>query len=145
MVRSGAIVVFRTFMTGELFALLKSSSLLAGADHVHDWEDDGFAAGIERARMEPGLLNGLFAARAGQLRQGRSVKWAASYLSGLLIGSELAERAAGRSLPEHVTIIGETGLLPLYERALSIFGATYECMNGELCSLAGLGLLSADD
>lgn len=48
--RDGHVQRFRTYLTGELFGLLRCSSLLSGAEETQ-WDDEGFAAGIERGRV----------------------------------------------------------------------------------------------
>lgn len=145
-VEDGRILSFHSFLTGELFALLQTSSLLAagGSDDGAD-AGRGFAAGITRARAAPGILGGLFTARASQLRQGRTRSWAKEYLSGLLIGGEVAEMAATGALAQPVTLIGEPLLTARYDQALAAFGAAATTLDGEDCAVAGLRLLHADD
>lgn len=142
--RDGTILSLRTFFTGELFALLQGSSLLAAGAGADDGEG-GFRAGVARAGDSPGLLGTLFAARAAQLRQGRSPSWAQEFLSGLLIGTEVAEMRAAATLPRAVTLIGDVALTERYRQALEGFGIVCAVLDGEACALAGLGLLDADD
>lgn len=145
-VEDGRILSFHSFLTGELFALLQGSSLL-GAGGSDDGADaaQGFPAGITRARAAPGVLGGLFTARASQLRQGRTRAWARDYLSGLLIGGEVAEMAATGALAQPVTLIGDPLLTKRYDQALSAFGTLAMTLDGEDCALAGLRLLHVDD
>lgn len=145
-VEDGRIASFRSFLTGELFALLQASSLLAagGSNQGADAEE-GFAAGIARARAAPGILGSLFAARASQLRQGRSGAWAKNYISGLLIGGEVAEMSATGTLSRSIVLIGDPELTARYSQVLATFGIACTSLDGEACSLAGLRLLHADD
>ena len=138
-IEDGAITRFTTFFTGELYALLGKSTLLAAGVEGEDG-DDGFAAGLDRAR-DAGVLGGLFAARAAQLRSHRSGAWAAGYLSGLLIGGEIAEMAARAPLPARVPLIGDARLAERYARALAGFGSTPQPLDAEAFTLAGLSLL----
>ncbi len=140
-VRRGTILSLRTFLTGELFALLQSSSLLAANGAADEDADDGFIEGVAASERSPGLLGALFAARAAQLRQGRSSAWAREFLSGLLIGAEMSEMRAARSLPGSVTLIGDGKLTARYRRAFETFAVTYTVLEGEKCSLAGLQVL----
>jgi 2-dehydro-3-deoxygalactonokinase len=139
-VRNGVIVSFKTFVTGELFGLLKSQSMLsrvsvsAGADY----DDVGFSVGLRRADEDPDLLGALFTARSAQLSEGRSASWAMSYISGLLIGHEI--RAGGPL--ESVTLIGAGGLTDLYRRAFDERGVDCSVLVGDECSVAGLTLLA---
>ena len=92
----GRIVWFATFMTGELFAVLSEHSILgrlmaAGAAP----DETAFARGLSYAREGPGgLLKRLFSARTLGLFDQLPASAIGSYLSGLLIGSELAEALA---------------------------------------------------
>jgi 2-dehydro-3-deoxygalactonokinase len=136
----GAIARFRTCVTGELFALLGGSSLLAaGGAGGDDDEEAGFAAGLRRAD-EGGPLPALFEARAAQLRDGRSRSWACGFVSGLLIGAEVAEMA----VPGAVLAIGDAALVARYGKALAGRGVAMRAMDGEACAIAGLRLLDDD-
>lgn len=138
-IEDGRILSFRTFLTGELFALLRAHSTLLRVDtgSAPD-DDDGFAAGIDRAVDGADLLGSLFEARSAQLLAGRSAGWAAGFLSGLLIGSEIA------AMPDRdaaVAIVGDPALALRYETALSRFGVASHRLDADRCVLAGLALL----
>lgn len=146
----GKLTGFTTFITGELFALLREHSMLLRAARADPasapataQESDGFAAGIERARAADGALSALlFEARAAQLTLGRSASWAAGFLSGVLLGSEIA--AALRALPEahRPCIIGEPGLTARYRHALALHGVAAVELDGNQCALTGLQWLA---
>ena len=118
-VTGGAITGFSTAMTGEVFAALRGHTILgrmmtdASSGALPD--DDAFLRGVTRASSAGGLLHHLFGVRTlglfGELGEGAS----ASYLSGLLIGSEIA--AIDPVTPVH--LIGEPTLCRLYTLALS--------------------------
>ena len=142
----GRIASFRTFLTGELFALLQGSSLLsAGREGTADEIGDGFGHGLARAQADGGVLGGAFETRAAQLRDGHSAAWAADFLSGLLLGCELAEMRRLGGLPAAVTVIGGAALVQRYARALAAFHVSATLLDGDECALAGLELLDADD
>ncbi len=142
--RDGHIVRFQTFLTGELFALLSTrSSLLLGADAAESAEHEaaGFAHGLERARAGH-LLSALFEARSAQLRQGRTRAWARGFLSGLTIGTEVAEGAAAFKA-ERVILVGASGLSDRYGVALGAQRVESTALGGEVCVLAGLRRLAS--
>jgi 2-dehydro-3-deoxygalactonokinase len=125
-VDGGRIVDFHTYMTGELFALLRDHSILGRpAREAGGGEpaDEAFDAGVAAVRDggSPGATALLFSARtrvlAGQLRAAHSL----DYLSGLLIGEEL--RCA---LPEAddgaLRLVGDGALCARYQRALALYG-----------------------
>jgi 2-dehydro-3-deoxygalactonokinase len=133
---AGRIAHFRTFVTGELFALLAASSLAGGGDQGGD-AGEGFAEGLLRARTGTALSAGLFEARAAQLVSGRTGAWARAYLSGLLIGCEVAA-AIGEG---PVVVIGVPALAELYGDALAGYGVDVHRRDDEACTIAGLRLL----
>ncbi len=141
-VEDGTVTGFRTFLTGELFAVLRDHSMLlrAAGDAVPIPDDEGFAAGVDRIVGGAPLLGALFETRSAQLRAGRSPGWAAGFLSGLLIGSEVVETAALDPQAE-IVLIGDPTLLDRYVRALERVGRRVRLFDGEDCAVAGLGLL----
>ena len=92
----GSVVTdFTTYMTGELYALLSRQSILA--DLIHpvtrpQWAafDRGVDVAAEAVTTGTGLLGVLFSARALPLTGAMLETDVADYLSGLVIGSELA-------------------------------------------------------
>lgn len=133
---NGTIVGFRTHPTGELFALLAGQSTLTGPDTPGEGSfDDGFARGVERCE-EP-LTGALFEARAARMLDGRSKDWSRGYISGLLIGGEVAAQVpTGIS----VVLIGDPALSALYDRALAARGCTSRKIDGDAAVLAGLAI-----
>ena len=127
----GRIVWFATFMTGEVYAVLRQHSILGRLIESDDDNEHWFDRGVEYgASTDPGaggLLKKLFGTRALRLFDAVPADGAASHLSGLLIGSEIhdALRCVRESTEiEAVTILGETDLASLYARALAGAGLT---------------------
>lgn len=139
-VTDGVVQGFRTCPTGELYALLSQRSTLAGP-HTGCGETDndpeGFAHGLTRSD-EP-VLSALFEARAGQLLHGRSQGWARAYLSGLLIGAEVAAQVQ-HPLSSEIVLIGDPALCTLYAQAIAARGGHSRTMHGEASVLAGLAM-----
>ena len=149
-VRDGSIVQFRTAITGEIYGLLKQHSILfkVGARHnaggAADF-DAGFAAGEQRsADGQEGLLTAGFSARTAQLLQARSHSWASGYVSGLLIGSEVATLSKVFAKSVRVTLIGEAQLANLYERVLTARGQGVRILDGAESVLRGLQVLQEE-
>lgn len=139
-VEDGRITAFRTVPTGELFALLRDRSTLGPRGAPVDPADEaaGFAEGLARAHVNQ-LFNSLFNSRSMQLRARRSPGWAAGYLSGLLIGGEVAEMLAGVGPAAEALLIGDARLCGLYGEALAWHHVRVAHMDGDACVLAGLG------
>jgi 2-dehydro-3-deoxygalactonokinase len=143
-VENGTIVGFRTFFTGETFALLRDhSTLMRAGDMQADAEDEaaGFGDGLARAAQDSSVIGTMFEARAAQLRAGRTASWALGFLSGLLIGSEVGVATAAASGATRICLIGDPRLVARYERALAATGLVVTSLDGDACALAGLELL----
>jgi 2-dehydro-3-deoxygalactonokinase len=114
---------FRTFMTGELYALLRQHSILARTLPESDGELDAeaFLRGLAHARSSASLLHAAFSVRTLALFERMPPAAAPSYLSGLVIGDELRaqglERGAGA-----VVVIGAPALAARYRLALESLG-----------------------
>jgi 2-dehydro-3-deoxygalactonokinase len=137
----GRVERFHTFPTGEMFALLSNHSTLTRAGTDTEGREEGFADGVSRAGG--GVLAHLFETRAAQLVEGRSHGWALGFLSGLLIGSEIAEALALLGhVPDTVTLIGDPGLARIYRQAGVARGLTLQTLDGDTCAIAGLDRLA---
>jgi 2-dehydro-3-deoxygalactonokinase len=141
-VEGGEVAFFATFMTGELFHLLRSASILApaveGAAMV-DPASDAFAQGVKDGLAAPEMLgNQLFRLRAAWLLEGEGPQAALARLSGLLLGTELAgaARFGGRG---PVALIASGPAAALYQVALALAGvADVTTHDAEDCVRAGL-------
>jgi 2-dehydro-3-deoxygalactonokinase len=115
---------FATFMTGELYAVLRQHSIL-GRLAVAGVDDAAFDRGVRHSlRREAALTHDLFSARALALTEALAPTGVADYLSGLLLGAEIA--AARVWLARHglerapVMTLGDAALLTRYGRALAL-------------------------
>lgn len=120
----GRVAGFATYVTGEVFDVLRRHSILGRLmphDAPHD--ADAFRRGLDRAQGSAGgggrLLHDLFGARTLGLTGDLPEAALASYLSGLLIGAEIVA-AAGDAGP--VTVLGGGALTTLYLDALRHLG-----------------------
>jgi len=126
-VEAGRITRFATFMTGELFALLRGHGILGRLMAGDEHDPAAFRRGVDYgSKAGGGLLKRLFSVRTLALFERLPAAGAASYLSGLLIGREIAEATVWVGSP-HVatsrpTIVGSSTLAPRYAEALSQLG-----------------------
>jgi 2-dehydro-3-deoxygalactonokinase len=122
-VTQGWITSFRTFMTGEVFGALKDHTILGRLMRDGGTDADAFARGI-RASVTLGsagaLLNRLFSTRTYGLMNQLPDTALSDYLSGLLIGAEVAEATKQVEIP--ITIIGNLALARRYGEALKLLG-----------------------
>ena len=138
-VEGGRIVGFETFMTGEVFAVLQSHSVL-GRMMAPARQGEGFARGVEAARglQRPGdLLHAIFAARTLGLFDALPPDQLGEYLSGLLIGAEILAGARGAV---RATAIGSATLAARYVEAGARLGVAI-APAAENCALLGLAAL----
>jgi 2-dehydro-3-deoxygalactonokinase len=135
-VRAGCIEHFATFMTGELYAVLTAHSILGRMMPANPAAsgDGEFLRGVAAgARADAGagmLLHRLFGARTRPLAGELAAESISDYLSGLLIGSEVA---AGRTwarqhdlAADRVTLIGADALCRRYAVGLTEIGITVD-------------------
>src|SRR5450755_757148 len=120
------IETFASFMTGELYAVLREHSIL-GRLAVAAVDDDGAALdrGVRHSlRHQASLTHDLFSARTLALTEALAPTGVADYLSGLLLGSEIAAARAwlgGHGLErEPVMLLGDAALVMRYRRALAL-------------------------
>ncbi|MCK0148403.1 2-dehydro-3-deoxygalactonokinase [Marivita sp. S6314] len=137
-ISAGEIVSFRTFMTGEMFALLSEHSVLRHSMAGSGWDAHAFEDAVGTAMSKPeDMAARLFSLRAENLVHDLDPNAARARLSGLLIGSELA---ATRPywLGQHVALIGDDTLCKAYADALGAQGLPVERTDAERMTLEGL-------
>lgn len=141
LIQDGVIRHFLTCMTGELFALLSEHSVLKPGAPPGD--PAAFDEGLRYGAADGPLASRLFAVRARMVGQGLDGAKAASFLSGLLIGDEVARLPQMLGLQEGSTIglMGEGALTDLYVPALKSRGLKVELADGEQAVIAGLTAL----
>ncbi len=110
----GRVTSFTTHMTGEVFAALRGHTILGRMMQDGPGDDAAFLDGVARTEQTGGLLHHLFGVRTLGLFDRLGERAAASYLSGLLIGHEIAAAEAQGT----VHLIGAPGLCRLYALAL---------------------------
>lgn len=116
------IVDFQTYLTGELFELLRNHSTLSKAtdSSAKIAATKEFIEGLDSDISN--LTHDLFTIRAKWL-QGKSSEASREYLSGLLVGAEIKSGKAW-SGSKKVLIVASEALAELYISALAHFGIT---------------------
>ena len=155
LVEDGKIETFITALTGELYSLLQNHSvLIANADSA-EFSEDVFLQGVKVATtLESGqLLQALFATRSRQVLGELPESHASSYLSGLLIGSDvvgsltLMEKLMGKQMEKQmekqmgrissVDLIGDSALSRCYQLALESVDIKAELRDATEIALSG--------
>lgn len=144
---NGSVQEFLTVPTGELFALLCEHSVIVrepSTPVVHRAAD--FERGLAEAarHAEIPVLHKAFQARTLRLDRQLSPEGAASWMSGLLVGTDVAGalQLLGDDEPRaSVYVIGTSHLAQAYSAALVAAGRKAEAVDGEAAAFAGLGFL----
>jgi 2-dehydro-3-deoxygalactonokinase len=136
---------FLTAPTGELFAMLCEHSVLVRdkstpiEHHPRDFE-----RGLAESAKHPDapVLHRLFQSRSLRLDKQLSAEGAASWMSGLLIGTDVKGALAlftGHDPAAPVYVVGAPALTASYALALARNGRTALQIDGAQAALAGLG------
>jgi len=135
--RRGKIESFRTVMTGELFSILKAHSILADLLGGEVVPGEAFCEGVRIGLSNPDLPAELFSVRARVILGKARKEDAASFASGLLIGTDVR---IGLSYPTsaEISVIGRPELTHLYAAAIREANRTATEIDGERCFLAGV-------
>ena len=121
------LAAFRTYMTGEIYSLLRCAGTLCQLMEGEGADDDAFRQGVRRAQSaEAGnLLHSLFSVRTLGLLDRLPRRDLAGYMSGLLIGAELQDGLTwlgARGKPSKVVGIGSPDMLKAYDMAAGLCG-----------------------
>jgi 2-dehydro-3-deoxygalactonokinase len=124
-VRGGTIQSFRTYMTGELYAVLQKHSILGRL--MQDgtggqFDGAAFLHGIHVAQEDAALLHSLFSVRTQGLFEQQTPAALPHYLSGILIGSEVSAEARNHVVDSSVVVIASAELASRYQIALAACG-----------------------
>jgi 2-dehydro-3-deoxygalactonokinase len=137
-IAAGEIVHFKTFMTGELFNLLASQSVLRHSLDDAGWDAAEFSDVVaSTARAPDRFAAQLFSIRAGSLVAGLEPATARARLSGTLIGVELAG-ARDYWLGQNLAIVGNGAQTESYAQGLRALGQSPRISDASHVTLAGL-------
>jgi len=121
---------FRTVMTGELHYLLLRHSLVGAGLPEQVSAPGAFNAGLERGLHSPDILPQLFEVRASHVLGSLPRAHVGEFLSGLLIGAEVATLSQ-RFRDQQVTIVAGEALANRYQQALSAIGRQTTVVSGD--------------
>ncbi|MBX3575208.1 MAG: 2-dehydro-3-deoxygalactonokinase [Mesorhizobium sp.] len=142
-VEDGVVTGFRTAMTGELFHLIATQSILRHS--LGEAPDAGaptapaFREALKTALAHPErLTSALFAIRAGGLLGRIPAEDAAATLSGLLIGAEIAGAVSASPGMHLVTLVASGGMAKRYAAALATAGLLVDLVDADAAVRKGL-------
>ena len=130
LVEGGRVMRFRSFMTGEVYALLSQQSILSRTlPPDAPWHDNTFTQAVLLAQRTPSVLSSIFATRTLALFDTLPAEQHPSFLSGLLIGEEL--RAMQIQNQGQVLLVGNAQLTARYQSALQALGLHTRCLGND--------------
>ncbi len=118
-VEQGRITSVTSFMTGEMFALIRRQSMIGSLINDDEFDQGSFLSGAAESASSAGLLHKLFSIRADILLGNLACRSAESYLSGMLVGSEVEAVASVIGTGTEVLLVGNAGLTNRYSAALN--------------------------
>lgn len=142
-VEQGRIMEFLTFMTGEFFALFSQHGTLSKViGNTDESFPEAFAAGV-RAAKHGSFPHTAFGCRALVVTDMMPAEHTASYLSGLLIGTEMHDiiQRTTSAPGTPVQVIGSPGLSARYLSALELLGVPSRAWQPDTVYLAALKAL----
>jgi len=117
-IKNNSITHFTTYMTGEMYHLLKNHSILSKQIQTTARSDEAFIAGLQHVNNHAGFLANFFNIRAQVLHQRLKETDIADYLSGMIIGYELKAARFYWEQIETVTLIADSHLAQCYQLAM---------------------------
>jgi 2-dehydro-3-deoxygalactonokinase len=117
------LVRYATYVTGEVFAALKHHTILGRMMTDGPDDEEAFARGVSAALADPaGFLHRIFSARSlalfGEIAPGAI----ASYLSGQVIGTEVAHAIRDNPRDVEYAVLASPGIGGRYVKAIEIAG-----------------------
>lgn len=126
----GEVLQFQTWMTGELFGLHTKHGILGRLMQQGQERMEDYRAGVKLGLVSAGKANHVvFAARTAGLMGQVAPEGLPDYLSGILIGLEVASATAeddSASRNQAITLIGDDGLCERYGVALELAGLAWQ-------------------
>lgn len=117
------LVRYSTYVTGEVFAALKDHTILGRLMKPGPDDEAAFAQGVAAALEDPaGFLHRVFSARSLGLFGEIAPESIASYLSGQVIGTEVAHAIRGNPRDAEYAVLASPGIGGRYVKAIEIAG-----------------------
>lgn len=129
---------FRTVMTGELHHLLLKHSLVGAGLPAQEASPAAFTAGLERGLASPDVLPKLFEVRASHVLGNLPREQVSEFLSGLLIGAEVANMRDFVPSGQALTIVAGSALTSRYQQAFHAIGRDVAAISGDTAFQAGI-------
>ncbi|MGS2722664.1 2-dehydro-3-deoxygalactonokinase [Porticoccus sp. GXU_MW_L64] len=146
LLKEGVAESFLTSLSGELFATLKSHSILAPGANDSSPDEEYFVQGVQRSIEQSScdLIHLLFETRSRQIAGKLPAQQAADFLSGLIIGRDIQNALglfADTDPQQPIHFIANPALNRLYCLACEQISLSCQALNGDQLSLLGMQTL----
>ncbi|CAN7684916.1 2-dehydro-3-deoxygalactonokinase [Bosea sp. LjRoot237] len=144
-IKGSRITRFASFMTGEVYGLLREHSILSrlASEPVGDDAAEGARRGLAAAKRPGGLLNAAFHARSDVLGGGMQGGAVGPYLSALLVAQEIEGARSLFGGLANFHLVADGVLAQSYGRALATAGLEHTLTTPEDAFVAGVTRLAA--
>ena len=129
---------FRTVLTGELHHLLLQHSLVGAGLPPQETSVAAFAAGLQRGINNPAVLPQLFEVRASHVLGALPREQVSEFLSGLLIGAEVATLSDTFAGQQAIGLVAGSSLTSRYQQAFRAIGREVTAVAGDTAVQTGI-------
>lgn len=129
---------FRTVLTGELHHLLLQHSLVGAGLPPQETSAAAFAAGLQRGINNPAVLPQLFEVRASHVLGALPREQVSEFLSGLLIGAEVATLSDTFAGQQAISLVAGSSLTSRYQQAFAAIGREVSAVAGDTTFQTGI-------
>lgn len=137
------LVDFTTALSGELYHAVRFHTLPGEpARESAEFDAAAFDQGLAAASHPAGILHALFEARSRHLYAGLASEQVGSFLSGVIIGSEVLSQRRIHRDEDEVILVGSSTLNRLYCRAMTAMDFKVREIDSDQATLAGLCALA---
>ena len=144
-IEEGRLTSILTAPTGELFDLISRHSVLVHEPARSGFDETAFERGLAEFNRHANVqvLDLIFQCRSRWMTGDLEAGATASFLSGLLIASDIAGamNILAQPQPAEVHVIGSSKLTALYAQGFSKLNVSSRKIDGEAAAVAGLSLL----
>lgn len=130
-----------TYLTGELFAVLRDHSSVGLVMQGAEFDEQSFCLGLDAAQSGEPFLQQLFAVRAASLVDQPLGAHNASYVSGLVIGHETHAIAQMRAVDGPLIVVGSDILNARYQLAFARWQMETVIVPADAAFLRGMQLI----
>ncbi|WP_086930428.1 2-dehydro-3-deoxygalactonokinase [Agarilytica rhodophyticola] len=136
------IIDLTSFMSGELYQIACEKSSISNIINHSEFDQHSFLEGISTVDKQGGFLHHLFSARANSLVGSNQYKSVSSYVSGVIIGSEIKAALKIFDNFSHLILVCNKSLAVNYLCAFEHYGISAQNITSEEAFVAGVSAIN---